>query len=82
MEQNKDYDDFSAPDAPDHLLQALKQYFQQKRYQFNISLAKKHLDQLLERNNYADATTIFKIITGTDLVTKKHILQYRTTQGM
>ena len=82
MEQNKDYDDFSAPDAPDHLLQALKQYFQQKRYQFNISLAKKHLDQLLERNNYADATTIFKIITGTDLVTNKHILQYRTTQGM
>ena len=82
MERNKEYDDFSALDAPDHLLQALQQYFLQKRYQYKFSLAKKHLDQLLERNEYADATKIFKIITGTDLVTNKHILQYRTTQGM
>ena len=82
MERNKDYDDYSALDAPDHLIQALQQYFQQKRYQYKYSLAKKHLDQLLERNEYADAATIFKIITGTDLITNKRILQYRTTQGM
>ena len=82
MERNKDYDDFSALDAPDYLLQALQQYFQQKRYQYKFSLAKRHLDQLLESNDFADAATIFKIITGTDLVTNKRILQYRTTQGM
>ena len=68
MERNKDYDDFLALDAPDHLRQALQQYFQQKYYQYKFSLAKKHLNQLLERNDYADAATIFKIITGTDLV--------------
>ena len=37
---------------------------------------------MLESNDFADAATIFKIITGTDLVTNKCILQYRTTQGM
>ena len=58
MERNKDYDDFSALDAPDHLLQALQQYFQQKRYQYKFSLAKRHLDQLLESNDFADAATI------------------------
>ena len=82
MTQTTDYDDYSSLDAPEHLIQALRHFFTQKRNTYTYTLAKKHFDELEQDDTYPDASRIFKIITGTNLVTKKHISQYRAAQGM
>ena len=45
-------------------------------------MAKQHHDDLLKQQDFATATRLFKIITGTNLVTNKHVLQYHAAQGM
>ena len=79
---NKEYDDYSALDAPDHLLQVLAQFFQRKQNTYKFALAKKHFDHIVQQDEFVEANRIFKVITGTDLITKKHVLHYRTSQGM
>ena len=79
---NKEYDDYSALDAPDHLLQVLAQFFQRKQNTYKFALAKKHFDHIVQQDAFVEANRIFKVITGTDLITKKHVLHYRTAQGM
>ena len=82
MNQNNDYDDYSALDAPTHLSHVLTHFFEQKRNAYKYALAKQHHDEILQKQEFATATRLFKIITGTNLVTNKHVLQYRTAQGM
>ena len=38
---NKEYDDYSALDAPDHLIEVLDQFFQRKQNTYKFALAKK-----------------------------------------
>ena len=79
---NKEYDDYSALDAPDHLIEVLDQFFQRKQNTYKFALAKKHFDHIVQQDSFIEANRIFKVITGTDLITKKHVLHYRTAQGM
>ena len=82
MNPNDEYDDYSALDAPTHLSHVLKHFFEQKRNAYKYALAKQHYDEIVRDDNFATATRLFKIITGTNLVTNKHVLHYRTAQGM
>ena len=78
----KDYHDYSSLDAPDHLYQVLDHFFDKKQNAYKFALAKKHFDHIKQQDSFVDATRLFKVLTGTDLVTKKHVMHYRTTQGM
>ena len=82
MNPNEDYDDYSALDAATHLSHVLHNFFEQKRNAYTYALAKRHFDDTLRDENFATAARLFKIITGTNLVTNKHVLHYRTAQGM
>ena len=82
MNPNNEYDDHSALDAPDNLSNVLECFFTQKRNVHKFALAKQHFDNLKRQQDFVDASRFFKVITGTDLITNKHVLQYRTTQGM
>ena len=82
MNPDMEYDDYSAVDAVEHLISVLQQFFQNQRNKYKFSFAKKHFDTLQEKGTPADSAKLFKILTGTDLVTKKHVLHYRTTSGM
>ena len=82
MNPNQDYHDYSALDAPNPLFNVLERFFSQKKNTYKYALANKHFDAIKQSNTFADATRLFKVITGTDLVTNKHVLQYRTSQGM
>ena len=82
MNPNNEYHDYSTLDAPQHLSHALQYFFSQKRNAYKFALAKKHYKDIKQLDEFISAARLFKIVTGTDLVTKKHILQYRTTQGM
>ena len=79
---NPDYNDYSALDAPDHLFHVLEHFFQQKQNAFNYSLAKKHFDSIKQQDKFVDANRLFKVLTGTNLITKKHVLHYCTAQGV
>ena len=79
---NPDYNDYSALDAPDHLFHVLEHFFQQKQNAFNYALAKKHFDSIKQQDQFVDASRLFKVLTGTNLITKKHVLHYRTAQGV
>ena len=82
MNPNGEYNDYSAVDAPEHLIYVLHQFFEQKQNSYKFALAKKHFDDVTNQEKRVDATRLFKILTGTNLVTKKHVLHYRTAQGM
>ena len=82
MNPNQDYHDYSVLDAPTHLFNVLERFFTQKRNVYKYALAKQHFDAIQQSNSFVDATRLFKVITGTNLVTNKHVLHYRTSQGM
>ena len=82
MERDENYYDYSAKDAPDHLFQALEHFFDTEQNPYKFTLPKKHFNALKRDSDFPDANRIFKIITGTTLVTNKTILRYRTAQGL
>ena len=82
MERDENYYDYSAIDAPEHLLQALEHFFETEQNPYKFTLPKKHFTALKRDFDFPDANRIFKIITGTTLVTNKTILRYRTAQGL
>ena len=82
MDPNNEYNDYSALDAPQHLQHVLEHLFSQKQNAYKFALAKKHFKDVQHQDTFVDATCLFKILTGTNLVTKKHVMHYRTTQGM
>ena len=82
MERNENYYNYSAIDAPEHLLQALEYFFDTEQNPYKFTLPKKHFNAFKRDSDFPDANRIFKIITGTTLVTNKTILRYRTAQGL
>ena len=82
MERNENYYDYSAQDAAEHLLIALEHFLDSEQNPYKFTLPKKHLQALKNEFDYPDAHRIFKIITGTTLVTNKLIMRYRTSQGL
>ena len=71
---NKEYDDYSALDALNHLSHVLEHFFQKKQNTYKFALAKKHFDNIQKQDNFVDTSCLFKVITGTNLVTKKDVL--------
>ena len=45
-------------------------------------MAHKHFNNVKSQDTFVDANRFFKILTGTNLITKKHVLHYLTAQGM
>ena len=82
MDPNNEYNDYSALDAPQHLQHVLNHFFSQKQNAYKYALAYKHFNNVKSQDSFVDANRYFKILTGTNLITKKHVLHYRTTQGM
>ena len=82
MERDENYYDYSAIDAPEHLMQVLEHFFDTEQNPYKYTLPKKHFTALKRDFDFPDANRIFKIITGTTLVTNKTILRYRTAQGL
>ena len=82
MERDENYYDYSAIDAPEHLLQALEHFFDTEQNPYKFTLPKKHFNALKRDSDFPDAHRIFKIITGTTLVTNKTVQRYRTSQGL
>ena len=82
MDPDNDYNDYSTLDAPQQLENVLDRFFSNKQNTYKYALAYKHFKSVVNQNTFIDANRYFKILTGTNLVTKKHVLQYRTTQGM
>ena len=82
MDPNNEYNDYSALDAPQHLQHVLEHFFSQKQNAYKYALAHKHFNNVKSQDSFVDANRYFKILTGTNLITKKHVLHYRTTQGM
>ena len=82
MKQNENYYDYSAQDAAEHLLFALEHFLDREENPYKFTLPKKHLQALKNEFDFPDAHKIFKIITGTTLVTSKIIMRYRTSQGL
>ena len=82
MDNRNDYFDYSHLDAPDVLQQVLSYYFTNAIKVKNYALPKRHFDEILRSHTYVDARRFFRIITGTDLVTKKIISSYKTDNGV
>ena len=57
-------------------------FLAQKRHAYKYTLTKQHFDKIIDKDKFATATRLFEIITGANLVTNKHLLHYRTAQGM
>ena len=71
-----------ALDAPQHLQHVLDHFFSQKQNKYKYALAHKHFNNVKSQDTFVDANCFFKILTGTNLITKKHVLHYLTAQGM
>ena len=71
---NQDYNDYSALDAPPHLTNVLQQFFDHKRNAYKFALAKQHFENVKLQDDFVSAARLFKIVTGTNLVTNKEVL--------
>ena len=81
MKNNNTYHDFSALDAPEHLSNSLRHFFSDTRHTYKFGIAKRHYDELRQQGGFAEAKNLFKIISGTNLITNKIITSYKTDQG-
>ena len=55
MRNNDIYQDFSALDAPEHLTNALRHFFNDRRHTYKFGIAKRHYDDLQHKGGYAEA---------------------------
>ena len=69
-----DYQSFDSNNVTDHLYNAQDLFFSDKKNVYKYSLQKRHYDTAIEKRTTYNATRLFKIITGTNLVTKKKII--------
>ena len=82
MDNRDNYFDYSHLDAPDVLQNVLTYYFTNDIKVKTFPLPKRHFDEILRSHTYVDARQYFRIITGTDLVTKKVVSSYKTDNGV
>ena len=80
MTLKEDYHDFSAIDDTEHLKNVLQHFFSDDHNKYKYSLAKQHYNEIEQISNFADSKRLFKILMGTDLVTKKLITSCKTPQ--
>ena len=73
MDNQNNYFDYSYLDAPDVLQDILTYYFTDETKVKTFVLPKRHFDEILRSHTYVDARRYFRIITGTNLVTKNII---------
>lgn len=73
-----DYYDYSAQDANQHFYKLLEYFFINTRNPYRYSLAKKHFNEIEDAQGSPSTKKLFQIITGTNLVGTKMVLQYRT----
>ena len=76
-----DYFDFSDLDVNQHFIDILKHFFTNEHNPYKYTLAKKHFETCQRSSNFTPTKRLFTIITGTNLVTTKMIMTYKTTQG-
>ena len=76
-----DYFDFSDLDANQHFIDILKYFFTNEHNPYKYTLAKKHFEACQQSSDFTTTKRLFTIITGTNLVTTKMIMTYKTTQG-
>ena len=81
MGKRDNYLDYSHLDAPDILQNVLSYFFTKEKNTSTFALPKRHFDDCLRSPKYVDARHYFRIINGTDLVTKKVISSYLTDTG-
>ena len=82
MNPNNEYHYYSTLDTPQHLSHVLQHFFSQKSNAYKFALAKKHYNNIKQQDEFISTARLFKIVTGNNLVTNKHVLHYRTAQGM
>ena len=82
QQHDDDYFDYSADDASPNLLSTLEYFFSNEKHAYRYGLAKKHYEDLRHHPTIATSKRIFTIITGTNLVTNRLVLSYRTAQGV
>ena len=75
------YEEHSALDAPTHLLNVLEHFFSTPRNRYKFSPAFHQYDKIKSEGTFVEAKRIFRIITGTSLVTDHHVSSHKTTQG-
>ena len=72
-----DYHSFDSNDVTEHLYNALSLFFSDKKNAYKYSLQKRYYDTAVEKRTTYNAGRLFKIITGTNLVTKKANRYYK-----
>lgn len=81
ISNDEEYYDYSTLDAHNHFQDVLAYFFSHERNPYKFALAKKHYDDSLHKLDSIPTKRLFSIITGTNLVTTKMILTYKTPQG-
>ena len=81
ISNDDEYYDYSTLDVHNHFQDVLAYFFSHERNPYKFALAKKHYDDSLHKLDSIPTKRLFSIITGTNLVTTKMILTYKTPQG-
>ena len=76
-----EYYEYSALDAPTYLLNILHYYFTSDSNKYKFTKARLAYNDVCKNNDFATARKLFDIITGTNLVTKKTVTSFKSTQG-
>ena len=77
-----EYFDYSELDVNTPFLQILQHFFSNKRNPYKYALAKKHYEDCLKTTDAPTTKRLFKILTGTNLITTKMVMRYDdSTQG-
>ena len=78
---DNEYFDYSELDVNQHFIHILNHFFNNTRNPYKYSLAKKHYEACKKSPDFTPTSRLFNIITGTNLVTTKMIMMYKTPQG-
>ena len=76
-----EYYEYSALDAPTYLLNILHYFFTSDSNKYKFTKAKLAYNNICQNDDFATARKLFDVITGTNLVTKKTITSFKSTQG-
>ena len=75
------YHDYSALDAPDHLMSILHYFFTSDKNSYKYTKAKLRYNEICNKREFATAKNLFDILTGTELVNNKTVTTYKSVQN-
>ena len=81
LDPTDDYVIFTPQEATNHLFDVLDYFFSDSTNVTRYPLPKKHYDTALQKRRFYNANRLFQIISGTNLVNKKHVLTHKTPAG-